>query len=65
MSKHEPWFKPRADEEADDKMLDWFGGGSQPPKEPPKKGGWCGLMVLAGTGAFVAAAAEVAKGVVG
>lgn len=38
-AKNEPWFKPRPDEEADDAMLDWLGGGSRKPPDPPKKSG--------------------------
>lgn len=38
MPKHEPWFKPRADEDADEELINWLGGGSKPPP-PPKKGG--------------------------
>ena len=29
MPKHEPWHKPRKDEDADDALLDWLGGASK------------------------------------
>lgn len=25
--KHEPWFKPRADEDADEELINWLGKG--------------------------------------
>lgn len=47
MSKDEPWFKPRPDEDADDAMLDAkFGRGNGKP--PAKGGGFCLLILLAG-----------------
>lgn len=41
MAKHEPWFKPRADEDADEELINWLGG-----NPPPGKGGGCGLRVV-------------------
>lgn len=39
MAKHEPWFKPRADEDADDKLLDWLGGRNDPPAKQATSSG--------------------------
>jgi hypothetical protein len=63
MPKHEPWHKPRKDEEADDALLDWLGGGSKKPPAKKGGGGLCGVMVLAGLASFAAAAAGLARGV--
>ena len=38
--KHEPWFKPRPDEEADDELLDWLGGGGKGKPPASKSSGW-------------------------
>lgn len=38
MAKHEPWFKPRDDDD-DDKLLDWLGGRNDPPAKETKSGG--------------------------
>lgn len=56
MAKHEPWFVPRPDEDADDKLLDWLGGGAKPP--PAKtKGSGCPMVaapvIAAGIGLVV------------
>lgn len=48
MPKHEPWFKPRKDEDADDELLDWLGGGGNgnKPKQPEKSGWGCFRIAL-------------------
>jgi hypothetical protein len=40
MAKHEPWFKPR-DEDQDDALIDWLGAGGK----PPAKGKSCPLLL--------------------
>lgn len=41
--RHEPWYKPRADEDADEELVNWLGGGGRgnPPKPPEKSGSGC------------------------
>lgn len=61
--KHEPWYKPRADEDADEELINWLGGGGN--KKPPAKkkggGGFCGILVLAGLASFAAVAAGAVR----
>lgn len=45
--KQEPWFKPRADEDADEELINWLGGGGGGKKPPAKQGGW-GCPFVAG-----------------
>lgn len=59
MAKHEPWHKPR-DEDQDDKLLDWLG--QKDPKYASGKnrggngrnGGGCALLLIAAAGAATA-----------
>jgi hypothetical protein len=53
MPKHEPWFKPRKDEDADEELINWLGGHRNDPPPPKKKsgGGWGCLILVAATGA--------------
>lgn len=60
MAKHEPWHKPRKDEDADDALLDWLGGGKKPPAKKGK-GGLCGVMLLAGLTTLAVAATEAVR----
>jgi hypothetical protein len=49
--KHEPWYKPRTDEDADEELVNWLGQ-RQPPAhgngDGGKRGGGCGLWILTG-----------------
>jgi len=58
MPKHEPWHKPRKDEDADDQLLDWLGGGGNgkhphPGGKPPNRSCTVLLIAMAGGGAAV------------
>jgi hypothetical protein len=60
--KDEPWFKPRKDEDADDRMLDEkFGRGPHPGGKPPNRG--CALVAVAGAGGLAALIAAAVEGV--
>lgn len=56
MPRHEPWFRPRRDEDADDELVDWLGRHVNDPPPPKKKtgGGWgCLILIAAGSIATV------------
>jgi hypothetical protein len=60
--KQEPWFKPRPDEDADDKLLDWLGGGGKGTPPADKSNGWGCPMVAAPVVAVVVLVATLLFG---
>ena len=54
MGKQEPWFKPRADEDADEQLVNWLGGWKNPPPQPAKTGGGCLRVAAPAAGVVVA-----------
>ena len=60
MAKHEPWFKPRADEDADEELVNWLGGRSNPPPKQSNSSGWGCFSVAPAAGVIVALLVVVA-----
>lgn len=68
MAKHEPWHKPRKDEDADDALLDWLGQDARKGGGGGKGGGSnhnrsCMWVLAVGGGIVTALAALGTAGV--
>lgn len=54
MAKHEPWFKPRADEDADEELVNWLGGRNNPPPNQTQSSSGCLRIASPAVGVVVA-----------
>lgn len=61
MAKHEPWYKPR-DEDEDERLLEGFRRPQQPAQQSGQSGGICGLMVAAPVVGLVVLAIKIIRG---